>query len=113
MEEALYIIIEKSPEAASMAMQTLAAIRAKSPIVAQRFERTVQEALRDPYAEFSEDDRRAMVKALAGAADPSPGGPRSQTIRFRATEAEYEDLVSLSEAAGVSISDYIRSRLWG
>lgn len=113
MQDALYIIIEKSPEAAHMAMQTLAAIRAKSPIVGHRFARTVEEALRDPHATFSEDDRRAMVEALSGAADPSPGGPRSQTIRFRATEAEYEDLVSLAEADGVTVSDYIRGRIWG
>ena len=53
IEEALKVIIAKSPDAASQAIKTIHAMNVKSPLRQHRYNATVDAALNDPKAEFT------------------------------------------------------------
>ena len=108
MEEALKLIISRSPNAAREAMQTIAAINAKSPMVSHRYNRTVDIALNDPQAEFSSEERALLAGNLAVFDDVI----KTETIRFRATQAERAQLEELANSAGMNMSDYIRNKIF-
>jgi hypothetical protein len=75
MKDALQIIISKSPNAADDALDCIKAIRAKSPVVARRYEHTVQLAFNDPQAEFTPAER-ALIASYLSADDDTGTKPR-------------------------------------
>lgn len=108
MEQALKIIIAKSPAAAQQAIACLRGIQAKSPILDVRYAHTVSIALGDPAAEFTQDERRIIAEALSAGASET----RDYTLRIRMTEAERADLARQAEEADLSMSEYVRRRLF-
>lgn len=63
IEDALFIIIARSPYAGHEAAQTLLALHAGSPIVARRYEHTLALALRDRDATFTAEERETLANA--------------------------------------------------
>ncbi len=107
MIEALRIIAAKSPHAGTQAMQCIKAIQVNSPIVKERYNRVVEMAFSDPQAEFTSGDRQLIAESINGGESN-----RTATVRFRVSPAEQEDLQRMADDAGVTVSDYIRSRIW-
>lgn len=108
MEQALKLIISKSPDAMREAIKTLQAIKAKSPIVQQRYNRVVEIALSDPQAEFSADERAILADSLAGIEEEG----RSFMLRVRLTERERAELQQEADAENMSMSEYVRQKLF-
>lgn len=108
MEEALRIIISRSADAATEAIQCMRAIQVKSPMLQQRYNRTVEIAFNDPQAQFTPDERALIAESLGiGVADS-----RDYTLRIRLTEHERAELARLSDEANLSMSEYARQRLF-
>jgi len=108
MEEALRIIISKSTNATSEAIQCLAAIRAKSPVLQLRYNHCVTLAFNDPEANFSREERALIAEHLGTGADDS----RSYTLRIRLTDAERAELTRLAESVGLTMSEYVRKHIF-
>lgn len=109
MEEALRLIITKSPLAASQAMETIRAIHAKSPILQIRYNNTVQMALNDPQAEFTPAER-ALLAEFVGSPDSSTN--RDFMLRVRLTDAERAALQQSADQAQQSMSEYVRQKIF-
>jgi hypothetical protein len=109
MNMALKLIIVKSKSSAREAMRTLQAIQAKSPVVQQRYNHCVEMALSDPQAAFTAEERAILADSLAGDED----GERTFVIRVRLTEVERSTLQTSVDEAGVSMSEYVRRKVFG
>lgn len=108
MESALRIIIARSPNATSEALATIAAIRAKSPVLQLRYNHAAELAFNDPGATFTAEERAEIAEHLGSGTEET----RGYTIRVRLTDAERADLTRMAEAAGVSMSEYVRTRVF-
>lgn len=109
MENALRIIIARSPDAARHAINTIRAIQARSPIVQDRYNRVVDLALSDPQATFTAEERAALAEFVT--VSGSDTGTREYTLRVRLTDNERDDLEARAENAGQSLSQYVRGEL--
>lgn len=111
MQDALKLIIGKSPAASCMAAKTLQAIGAGSPMVQHRYNHTVALALGDQGAEFTADER-ALIASYLDVQDAS--GTRDKLVQVRVTEQEKGDLELMAEQAGFhgDVSAWTR-HLWG
>lgn len=109
MDDALKIIISKSPAAMTEALMTLRAIGAKSPIVQQRYQATVELALGDPDADFTADERALIASYLEVVTE---GKRRDKLVQVRVTAEERETLDRMAHEAGYNVSEWTRS-LWG
>ena len=98
MIDALQLIFQKSPAAASQAMKTISAIRGESPAVQQRYQRAVDAALNDPHATFSEEERARLSSYLAAPNNEK----RSALIQIRVTPTEKVDVQIAAEQEGFS-----------
>jgi hypothetical protein len=65
MEQALKLIIQKSPNAAPQAITCLRALSLNSPVVNKRFSHCVEIALNDPQADFTPEERSILVDAMS------------------------------------------------
>jgi hypothetical protein len=108
VEEALKLIIARSPNAAAPALQCMQALRINSPVLAQRYNQVCQMAFSDPAAEFSAAERAIISDALS--VSPLIGG-RPTTLTVRLGDAERTQISEAAEAAGMSLSEYARWRL--
>jgi hypothetical protein len=106
MENAIRLIIVKSPAAAGAAMKTLQAIRAKSPAVSTRYAQTVESALSDPQANFTPEERETLLENISSV------DTRDFMLRVRLTEEERQAIQMAADAARQTISDYVRSKLF-
>lgn len=107
MEEALRIIVAKSPMAGGLAMQTLQALRVKSPVLQDRYNRTVQTALSDSQAEFTPDERALLAEFIGG--DSST--VKLFDVRIRVSAEEKAAVQEMAQAVGLTVSDFIRQRI--
>jgi hypothetical protein len=108
MINALKLIIAKSPEAMKEALNTIRALDAKSPILQQRYNRVVEIALNDPRANFSSAERALLAKSL----DAVSATGRNFMLRIRLTDAERADLQYRSDVAGMSMSEFVRDKIF-
>jgi hypothetical protein len=108
MDEALRIIIARSPEAARDAIDCLRAIGARSPVVNQRYQNTLAVALSDPQATFTADERAILAEAIA----PQGKANRSFTFHIRLSQQERAQLAAAADAVGMEMSDYARGVLF-
>ena len=108
MSDALRTIIAASPAAAGDAMDCLRAIAVKSPAVQARYDNTVRVALGDPAAQFTAE-QRALLAQFAGGGEPET---RSIMHAVRLSPDERQRLEDAANAAGQTLSEYIRSRLF-
>lgn len=110
MINALRIIISKSRNATPHAMTTMQAINAKSPVIAQRYLYTVNIALNDTSAEFTNEERQLITSHLSVDGDDST---RSKIVQIRVSPLEWVDLEAMATQAGYSsMAEWTRS-LWG
>jgi hypothetical protein len=109
MPDALRTIIAGSPDAARDAMDCLRAISVKSPVLQQRYNHTVQIALSDPQAAFTPDERALLARYV----DTDESDRRSIVQPVRLSPDERQQLEDDAGHAGLSLSDYIRQRLFG
>jgi hypothetical protein len=107
MEEALRTIIAKSPATAAAALKALRAVQTGRPTAQQQYNAAAEAALADAAAPFTTEDR-AQIAAHILESD----GARTFMLRVRLTEAERADLARQAQAAGLDMSEYVRSRLF-
>lgn len=108
MIEALKLIIARSPAAANEAVRTIAAERINSPVAARRYLHVLQMALNDPQAEFSNAEREMLAEWV----ESPEAENRSFVLRVRLTEGERAHLTQMADAEQVSVSDYVRRKLF-
>jgi len=108
MEKALKLIIARSPDGAYEAMRTLLAIRVSSPMIQQRYHRTIEIALGDPQAQFTADERALLAEHL----EIVPDGTRDFTLRIRLTAAEHEELIATADDEHTTVSEFVRRQLF-
>lgn len=107
--QALASIIARCPDLAHQATAALLAYQRNSPIARQRVLAVIGDALRQ-YADDFSDDERAELDSLARVA---AGGTarRELNLIVRTTPDEKAQIQAAADAAGVSMSDYIRQRI--
>jgi len=111
MINALRIIIAKSPIAASQAVQCIAAIKAKSPVLQQRYNRVVEMAFSDPQSEpFTAEERQLIAEHVTG--EGGEGSAKLLDVRVRVNASEKAEIQRLAADVGLTVSDYIRSKIF-
>lgn len=108
-EQILGTIIGKAPALAGAASSALLAVRNGSPVAEQRVANVARIALEDHASAFTPDERLALANLLTDTSDET----RTVTKRVRLTPSEVAQLEIAAEAAGMSVSEYIRQRLFG
>lgn len=103
MTNPLTLIAGGSPDAARIAADALLAQQNGSPMAAARAARAARAALSDPHATFTDDERRQIAEML--------DTERSTQIQIRITTDEKVHVQELAEAAGQTVSDFIRSKI--
>ena len=106
MEDALRIVIAKSPQAASQAMKTTHALHARSPMLQHRYNAVVDAALNDPQAEFTSEDRELLAQYVAAGEKI-----RETRLQVRVTFAEKQYLRQMASEQNLTLSDYIRQKI--
>lgn len=105
---ALKLILTRSPNAGEYAMQAIRAAQIKSPMLANRYGHVLQIAFSDPEAHFTPTERADLVSCLEV---DDVITSKSVTIAVRVTPDEREALQVAAEAAGQSLSDYVRAKI--
>lgn len=106
--EALKVIIAKSPNASEEAIRTIAAARNRSPILQVRYSNVLIRAFADPAAKFTPAERELLSSVI----EAPEGQGRDYTLRVRLTNAERAQIETAADAAGMNVSDYVRSKLF-
>ena len=106
MLDALQLIISKSSAAASDAADCIRAVRSKSPVLMQRYERVVSVAL--STADFSADERALIASYLT----PVASVARTKTLGgVRVNDDDIAAAKSLAEKFGYEYADWVRMRI--
>lgn len=106
MEDALRLILAKSPQAAPQAMKTIHAVHAKSPLLQHRYNAVVDAALNDPQADFTPEDRELLARYIAAGEKI-----RETRLQVRVTIAEKLYLRQIAAEQNMTISDYVRMKI--
>jgi hypothetical protein len=109
MIEALKLIVARSPRASSNALRAILAVRNNSPVASVRYVQVLIEALADPEASFTPEERELIAKGIES---PDKSG-RGFLLRVRLTEQEQYQLTTAAEDAGMTISEYVRRKIFG
>lgn len=109
MIDALRLIITKSPAAMREAIAAIRAIDAKSPMVQHRYNTVVDLALSDPQAEFTTQERAMIAENLESAS--RGGDAKTVDVRVRLTTNEKATVQEMAQAEGMTVSNFIRSRI--
>lgn len=107
MQDALLLIIERSPIAAKDAMATLRAIDTDSPMAQQRYNHTVEQAFGDAMAVFNDSER----KLIASYVESTNFAVRNLDVRVRVTAEEKDAIQQMAGEAGQNVSDFIRRKI--
>lgn len=106
--EILRLIAGKSSDARREAVKTVAAINNNSPIVQKRLNIVATIALDDSMAGFDQDEINLITQLL----NTEDRGRRTYTLPIRLTESEGQELERLAKEAGMTMSEYIRSKIF-
>lgn len=104
--DALKLIATKSPNASREAAKS---IRATGRTLQIRYNWIVDLAFSDPQADFTPEERAAIVEHLAP--DVESDESRDYTLRIRLTNTERADLERRANAADLDLSKYVRREL--
>lgn len=104
LEDALRLIAARCPSIASEAIKS---IRATGRTRQMRYDWLVEQALRDPEAAWTAEERGALVALVSDGYEP----PLARTVAARVTTEEHERITQEAEAAGQTVSEYVRMRL--
>lgn len=107
ISDALRLIAGKSPDALHEALGALKGQQVKSPMAQRRADRAIEMALRDPQAGFTSAERVELAALLSGAGNET----RSLDVRVRVTVEEKERIQEMADEAGMTVSDFIRTRI--
>jgi len=105
--ETLRMIITKCSSIAAEAGRAIIAINKKSPITVQRCNFVALNALDDPSAEFTDDERAAIAELMS----ETESEGRDYMLRVRLTSHEHTELEKM--AGNLSVSEYVRRKLFG
>lgn len=105
----LRLIAAKAPSATHEALGAIRGQQVGSPLAARRAERAASMALEDPQAEWTAEER-LLLASLLGADGPDEE-PRRLDLRIRVNEREKAIVQRLAEDAGMTVSDFIRSKI--
>lgn len=105
--EAMQLIMARSTSSAREAAKTIRRLSNQAPNAQAAIERTIATALGDLSAEFSAGEREALASLLGGSEDEATP-TRSHELRIRVTANEKEIVQAAANAAGQTISDYVR-----
>jgi hypothetical protein len=103
MDEALRLIIARSPNNVQNAIRAIRT--AQNRPNARPVQYVLEQALIDPMADFTPAERAGIAALLQG------DDTRSYDIRLRVTAEEKTEVQRLADAAGMTVSDFIRSRI--
>jgi len=107
MIDALKLIVARSPQAGSMAMQCMQAVKVKSPVLQHRYNRTVETAFSDPNAEFLPAERELIASYIESDDD----GPKTLELRIRVNAKEKSTIQEMASDADMTVSDFIRDKI--
>ena len=106
IEEALKLVIAKSPAAAGQAIKTIHALNVKSPLRQHRYNATVDAALHDPEADFTPEERALLAQFIAAGEKI-----RETRLQVRVTIAEKLYLQHQAAENKMTLSAYVREKL--
>lgn len=106
LDEALRLVIAKSPLTINEAPKALRALLNNTPTAHTRAERVIEYALRDPQATFTTDERSLLAGMLT-----SVDQQRNLDIRVRVNADEKTEVQQMATEAGMTVSDFIRSKI--
>lgn len=104
IETALKVIAVRSSAAVREALGALRAIQKRSPMATSRANRAIKAAIEDAGAGWTERERMQLADLIAGLGDAM--------LNVRLTTQERDDLKRRADAAGLSLSAYVRARLF-
>lgn len=107
--EILRLIAGKSDDARREAVKAVAALNNNSPIIQKRLNIVASIALDDvKMAGFTQDEINRITQLL----NTEEGETRNYTLPIRLTQLERQELQRLAGDAGMTMSEYIRSRIF-
>jgi hypothetical protein len=106
--ETLRMIIAKSPSQAAEAGKAIMAINKKSPWADMRCNHVAIGALEDPAADFTDEERSAIADLMSEEETET----RDYILRVRLTNSERLELEEKTTDKGLSISEYVRQKLF-
>lgn len=104
LSEALRLIAAKSPNNAQGAIRALRTAQRRPD--ARPVQYVLEQALVDPLADFTPEER-AGVAALLGGDDEA----RTSDIHLRVSATEKERIQKMADEGGLTVSDFIRERI--
>lgn len=107
--ELLALIIARCPDLAHQATGALRAQQTNSPVAQQRTIAVIADAIRLNGDDFDPEERAALADAARVAAGGHP--QRTLDVRVRVNAEEKARVQRLADAAGQTVSDYIRARI--
>lgn len=105
LPDALRLIAAKSPNNAQGAVRALRTAQHRPD--ARPVQYVLEQALTDPLAEFTPDERVGIAALLGGAQDSA----RNLDVRIRVNADEKQRVQELADEAGLTVSDFIRERI--
>jgi len=88
--------------------EALKSINAPAEMLPVRYRAILPLALRDPEAEWTDEEREMLLDLLA---PPPMGEERTKQVNIRLSPTEYEVLRARAEAEGMTVSAWARKRL--
>jgi hypothetical protein len=104
IETALKVILARSQTASHEALGALRAFQKRSPMATSRANRAIKAAVEDADAGWTEHERMQLADLIAE--------PDDAMLNVRLTTQERDDLKRRADAAGLSLSAYVRARLF-
>lgn len=102
--DALRLIAAKSPNNTRNAIRALGTARTRPN--ARPVQYVLEQALIDPLADFTKEERAGIAALLGG-----ESGIRDKLLQARATTEELDRVREMADEAGQTVSDFIRSRV--
>lgn len=100
-------ILEIATRAPSISREALKTLRVPEERVPRRFALVAEHALRDPEADWTQDERRAIIALIEDSGDE----PRSERVYVRLTPYERATVEMHADGEGISLSEFIRRRI--
>jgi uncharacterized protein (DUF1778 family) len=107
MIEALKIILSKSSAYAGEAAQTIRAVSVRSTMAQRRYNLVAAAALGDPQADFTLEERAIIADSIRD----ETGESRVTQLQIRVSISEKLQIEDAAQAAGLSVSEFIRKKI--
>jgi len=104
LSDALRLIAAKSPNNVQNAVRALRTAQHRPN--ARPVQYVLEQALIDPLADFTPDERAGIAELLG-----TDEEARTLDIRLRVSAIEKEHVQQMADEAGLNVSDFIRSRI--